>query len=105
MSGSPGNFTQEDLSREVPVLIVFFNRGMLAICAYMFSKVYALIYGEFGALEFPRGLTSFIIAASCYTLLNAIIIGQLAIQMKVSFITIWRGILFGCFQICLPYFH
>lgn len=82
---------KRDLSREVPVSIVFFNRGMLAICAYMFSKVYALVYGEFGALEFPRGLISFIIAASCYTLLNAIIIGQaLAIQMKVSFITIWR---------------
>lgn len=82
---------KRDLSLEVPLNVVLFNRGMLTVCAYVFSKIYSLIYGGFGSLEFPRGLFAFILAATGFTLLNAIIIGQgLAIQMKVSFVSIWR---------------
>ncbi len=46
---------KRDLSLEVPLNVVLFNRGMLTVCAYVFSKIYFLIYGGFGSLEFPRG--------------------------------------------------
>ncbi len=82
---------KRDLSGGVSVSLVLFNRGMLAICAWVFSRIYLLLYGEIGVLEFPRGLIAFIMAATSYTLLNAVLVGvTLSLQMNVSFITIWR---------------
>ncbi|HOP70194.1 MAG TPA: HD-GYP domain-containing protein [Bacillota bacterium] len=82
---------KRDLSGEVPLGVVLFNRGMLTLCAYVFAKVYQFVYGEFGSIEFPRGLFAFILAASAFTLLNAILIGKgLAFQLRTSFASIWR---------------
>ncbi len=82
---------KRDLAGEVPIRLVLFNRGMLAVCAYVFSKVYFFISGKFGVLEFPRGLIAFLVAAASYTLLNAVLAGiTLSLQMTVPFVTIWR---------------
>lgn len=82
---------KRDLVGEVPIKIVLFNRGMLSICAYVFSKVYSLLGGQFGSLEFPVGLLSFILAASAYTILNGVVIGgALALQTDVSFSAVWK---------------
>lgn len=86
-----GTLRKRDLSLEVPISVVLFNRGMLTICAYVFSRIYFFVYGKFGSLEFPRGLIAFILAATGFTLLNAFLIGRaLSIQMKIPFMSIWR---------------
>ena len=37
-----GTLRKRDLSLEVPISVVLFNRGMLTICAYVFSRIYFL---------------------------------------------------------------
>lgn len=82
---------KRDLSLEVPTTVVMFNRGVLTICAYVFSQIYFMVYGGFGNIEFPKGLVAFILAASAFTLLNACLIGGgIALDMRVSFSSIWR---------------
>lgn len=82
---------RRDLVGQVPLKLVLFNRGMLSICAYVFSIVYAFLGGEFGFLEFPSGLLAFVLAALAYTMLNAVMTGEfVSLQTGLSFLTIWR---------------
>ncbi len=63
---------KRDLSGQVPWQLVLYNRGMLAISMFMFSKTYEIVGGHFGALEWPRGFVAFLSAAIVDTLCNAL---------------------------------
>ncbi|HHX28193.1 MAG: HD-GYP domain-containing protein [Bacillota bacterium] len=63
---------KRDFSGQVPLKLVLFNRGMLAISMFMFSKAYAAMGGHFGTLEWPRGYVAFLTAAIVDTLCNAL---------------------------------
>ncbi len=82
---------RKDFTSKVPTKVVFFNRGMLAFCAYVFSRVYLLVNGSFGVFVFPRSFIAFIIAAAGFTLLNASIVGQgFALQIGISLAVVWK---------------
>jgi putative nucleotidyltransferase with HDIG domain len=80
---------KRDLSGQVPLHLVLFNRGMLAISMFMFSKTYAAAGGHFGMLEWPRGFVAFLSAAIVDTLCNAL---QFAIYFSLDSGMSLRGV-------------
>lgn len=83
---------RKDLRLQVPLSIILFNRGMLAVCAYLFCWVYSHLHGQVGVLVFPRDLVAFLAAASVFTLANAILIGEaLSLQLETSFSSVWKA--------------
>lgn len=82
---------KRDLSGQVPLRLVLFNRGMLAISMFMFSKAYQAVGGHFGTLGWPRGYMAFLTAAIVDTLCNAL---QFAIYFSqdsgMSLRGVWR---------------
>lgn len=80
---------KRDLSGQVPLRLVLFNRGMLAISMFMFSKAYQAVGGHFGTLGWPRGYMAFLTAAIVDTLCNAL---QFAIYFSLDSGMSLRGV-------------
>ncbi|QUL97948.1 MAG: HD-GYP domain-containing protein [Candidatus Fermentithermobacillus carboniphilus] len=83
---------KKDLQLKVPLPIVLFNRGMLAICMELFAMTYRLMGGQFGGLSFPEGVVPFLVAASVYTLANAVLTSvAVSLQLQISLASVWKS--------------
>ncbi len=82
---------KRDLSGEVPIRLVLFNRGMLAISMFMFAKTYEAAGGVFGMLEWPEGFIAFLTAAIVESLFNAVLFASYySLDSGMSFLGVWR---------------
>jgi putative nucleotidyltransferase with HDIG domain len=82
---------KRDLQGQVPLPLVLFNRGMLAISMLLFCKAFALLGGTHGDLLWPRGYIAFLAGAIVYTLSNATqFAAYYALHTGTSFIGSWN---------------
>ena len=87
-----GTLRRVDFTRKNPPKYVLFNRAMIAISMLMFCRVYSFMSGTYGAVEFPRGVVPFVVAACVYTLTNAVVAtGWWTAHSGQSFWDIWRS--------------
>ena len=82
---------KKDLMGQVAVPIVLFNRGMIVLSVYSFSRVYALLGGIQGVFSIGRDILAFIAAATAATLVNAILVSiEFTFMLQTSLIGVWR---------------
>lgn len=82
---------KRDLMGQVAVPIVLFNRGMLILSVYSFSRVYEMMGGVFGEFSLAQDIILFSVAATAYTLANAFLVSvEFAFMLQTSFIGVWR---------------
>lgn len=91
-AASIGTLRKMDLQGKVRLRFVLFNRAMIAISMYCFCWIYSRFGGTYGGLVFPKAILPFVLAASVYTLANAITVTLLqSLRFKMSFIDTWRS--------------
>lgn len=86
-----GTLRKRDVQGKVPLRLVLFNRAMIAISVFSFSKVYSYLGGTYGMLNLPSGLLPFVVGACLYTLVNAFVAAiYWSLSIKASLMSVWR---------------
>lgn len=91
-AASIGTLRKMDLQGKVKLRFVLFNRAMIAISMFAFCWTYSRLGGTYKVLAFPKGVLPFVLAASVYTLANAVTVTLLqSLRFKMSFVGTWRS--------------
>lgn len=82
---------RRDLTGQVPILTVLFNRGMLALSVFAFGRTFEAFGGVFGSFTLTKDTIPFLASALAYTLVNAALFCvKMAFRMNMSIIDVWR---------------
>ncbi len=82
---------KRDLMGQVPYALVLFNRGMLVLSVYVFSRSYSFFGGLEGEFSLSNDVWAFLVAACAYTLANALLASiEFSFMLKTTVISVWR---------------